>query len=115
MTDPARKPDPDLSPEKIADAMEAAGLSPRLATLMHVFKEFQELKRKAAEASAVEPAEVKWPLMKLVPVGVRYERARRAAEAGHLEAKQLGDSNRWICTEAAMKRWLAMIGHSKGE
>jgi hypothetical protein len=115
VTDPARNDD---LPRAVADALETAGVEPKLATLMGIITEFQEMKRKAAAAAAasVEPAGEKlWPLMKLVPVGVRYERARRAAEDGRLEAEQLGDSNRWFCTEAAMDRWLAMIGHSKSK
>jgi hypothetical protein len=108
VSDPARKIDPDLPPE-IASAMEAAGHSPKLATLMNIIVEFQRLKEATAKASDAEPTADKQPLMKLLPVGVEYERARRAAGRGDLEAEK--PSGRWLSTERAVARWLAMIGY----
>jgi len=99
-------------PVEIADAMEAAGHPPKLATLMEIIVEFQRMKAVIAKSSE-EPAEVKRPLMKLLPVGIEYERARRAAERGELEAEK--PFGRWLSTERAISRWLAIIGYVKGK
>jgi hypothetical protein len=111
MSVPARTTDQPLSPE-IADAMETAGLSPKLATLMLIIEEFAKAKADAkaspANAGAVEPM---WPLQGLLPVRVNYQKALRAAKSGQLEAEKLG--GRWFCTKRAMGDWLAKTGQSK--
>jgi len=103
MSNPAHKIDPPL-PVEIADAMEAAGLSPRLATLMATIDEFRRMKADAAKA----PSEDKRPLEKLLPDGVKYERARRAAKRGELQAEK--PYGRWQSTESWVAAWLPTIG-----
>jgi hypothetical protein len=105
MTNPA--PKNDLPPE-ITDAMEAAGFSPRAATLLQIIEEFKEAKAAASAATArvaklERDAEIMWPLKMIVPLKIRYEDARRAADAGRLKATKVG--GRWFCTEADMARW----------
>jgi hypothetical protein len=108
MTDPARIIDPPLPPE-IADRMESAGFSPKIATLMEIIENFARLQAEArAKAERVTEAEEMWPLKGLVPIGVEYEQARRAAERGHLVASKVG--GRWFCTEAEMACWVAATG-----
>jgi hypothetical protein len=111
MTDPARKLDPDLPPE-IADALEASGFSPKLATLMSIIEEFAKAKAevKASPANA-DRVEQMWSLMKLLPVHVNYQKALRAAKSGQLEATKVG--GRWFCTKRAMALWLAQTGQGK--
>ena len=105
MTDPARNI--DLPPE-IADAMEAAGFSPKVSTLMSIIADFKAAKAAASAAAAratelERDAEIMWPLKMIVPLKIRYEDARRAADAGRLKATKVG--GRWFCTEADMARW----------
>ena len=61
-------------------------MSPKLATLMEIIADYQELKRTKA---SVEPAERR-PLMKLLPVEVDYKKALCAAKSGQLEATKAG-------------------------
>jgi hypothetical protein len=108
MTDPARIIDPPLPPE-IADRMESAGFSPRVETLMQIITDYPRLQAEArAKTERVTEAEEMWPLKGLVPMGVEYERARRAAERGHLIAEKIG--GRWFCTKPGMARWVAATG-----
>ena len=105
MTDPARNI--NLPPE-IADAMETAGFSPEASTLMQIIADFKEAKSDASAAAAraaelERDAEIMWPLKMIVPLKIRYEDARRAADAGRLKASKVG--GRWFCTEADMARW----------
>ena len=108
MTDPARKADPPL-PSAVADALEVAGFSPQVESLLRIIAEFGRLQREKAAEPAAEPSEEKLPLKRLLPDGVKYERARRAAEAGRLVAEKIGDT-RWVCTKSAMALWAATIG-----
>jgi len=101
MTYPARNV--DLPPE-IADAMERAGFSPKVSTLMQIIADFKAAK--AATAAAPRTAgleEELFPLKAIVPLDIRYEDARRAAAAGRLKATRTGE--RWFCTKADMARW----------
>ena len=108
MTDPTRIIDPPLPPE-IADRMESAGFSPQAETLMQIITDYPRLQAEArVEAERISKAEEMWPLKGLVPIGVEYERARRAAERGHLVATKVG--GRWFCTEAEMACWVAATG-----
>jgi hypothetical protein len=52
-----------------------------------------------------------WPLMKLLPVDVDYQKALRAAKSGQLEATKVG--GRWFCAKRAMAVWLAQTGQRK--
>lgn len=83
MTSPARIADQPLPPE-IADQMESAGFSPQVETLMEIITDYRRLQTEArAKVERVTEAEEMWPLKGLVPIGVEYEQARRAAERGH--------------------------------
>jgi len=115
MADPARKTDPAL-PAEIADAMEAAGFPPEVPTLMEIIEDFArakaEARTKAERVAELErSAEESWPLKAVVPLSVRYEDARRAAEAGRLGAIKIG--GRWFCTKAEMARWVAAHGRGR--
>jgi hypothetical protein len=103
MGDPAQNLDPPL-PADIVATLEAAGLSP---TLVNVFIEFNRMKEAIAQASVIAE-EQKQPLGKLLPVGLKYERARRAIERGDLQAEM--PNGRWLSTESWVARWLAAIG-----
>lgn len=111
MTDPARIIDPPL-PLEIAERMESAGFSPQVETLMQIITDYRRLQAEArAKAERVTEIEEMWPLKGLVPIGVEYEQARRAAERGHLVASKVG--GRWFCTEAEMARWVAATGRCR--
>jgi hypothetical protein len=109
MTDPTHIIDPPLPPE-IAERMETAGFSPKVATLMEIIENFARLQAEArAKADrATNPAEEMWPLKSLLPIGVKYEQARRAADSSRLAAEKIG--GRWFCTKLAVARWLAATG-----
>jgi hypothetical protein len=108
MTDPARIADQPLPPE-IAERMESVGFSPQVETLMQIITDYRRLQAEArAKAERVTEAGEMWPLKGLVPIGVEYEQARRAAERGHLVARKVG--GRWFCTKPAMARWVAATG-----
>jgi hypothetical protein len=82
MPDPARVIDAAL-PVDIADAMETAGLSSKLATLMNIIEEFAKAKAGANSSPAsAEPVEEMWALQKLLPVRVNYQKALGAAKSG---------------------------------
>jgi hypothetical protein len=90
-------------PDEIADALEAAGL-PRNSTMMDIIVAFHRMKDAAAKP------EEKQPLGKLLPVGLKYERARRAAERGELQAVM--PNGRWLSTKSWVAGWLVRIGWS---
>jgi hypothetical protein len=99
----ARKP--DALPAAVAAKLTAAGYSPEVATLIRIIDDFTQQRREQAAKLDDEPQ----PLKQVVPDGVSYERARRAAEAGRLVAEKIG-ATRWSCTPSAMAGWLASIG-----
>jgi hypothetical protein len=111
VTDAAPIIDPSLPPE-IAEWMESAGFSPRVETLMKIITDYRRLQAEArAKAERVTEAEEVWPLKGLVPIGVEYEQARRAAERGLLVAEKIG--GRWFCTKPMMARWVAATGRCR--
>jgi hypothetical protein len=113
MTDPARNTDPSL-PREVVEKMTAAGLSPKLATLMEIIEDFARLQAEAREkpegARVAEP-ERAFPLMSLLPSHVSYRVGLQAAERGVLGAFKVG--GRWFCTQAEMDRWLAATGRCR--
>jgi hypothetical protein len=113
MTVPARNTDPSLPPE-IAERMTAAGLSPKLATLMQIIEDFarqQADAREKPEAARVAEPERGLPLKGLLPSHVSYRVGLQAAERGVLGAFKIG--GRWFCTQAEMDRWLAATGRCR--
>jgi hypothetical protein len=104
MAPATRKPDPALPPE-VADALENAGYSAEIESLLRIISDFAQQQR----IKSFEQSETKAPLKTLLPDDVKYERARRAAEAGRLEAEKVGKT-RWRCTPRAMTAWLRAIG-----
>jgi hypothetical protein len=111
VTDPAHIIDPPLPPE-IAERMESAGFLPKIATLMEIITDYPRLQAEArAKAERVTEAEEMWPLKGLVPIGLEYEQARRAAERGLLVAEKIG--GRWFCTKPSMTRWVAMTSRCR--
>lgn len=109
MTDPTHIIDPPLPPE-IAERMESAGFLPKIATLMEIITDYPRLQAEArAKAErATDPAEEMWPLKSLLPISVKYEQARRAADSSRLAAEKIG--GRWFCTKLAVARWVAATG-----
>jgi hypothetical protein len=101
-------------PAEIADALETAGFSPKLTTLMSIIEEFAkakaEVKASPADAGTVEPM---WPLKGMLPLQVDYQKALRAIKSGQLDAMKLDGGGRWFCTKAAMDDWLAKTGQGK--
>jgi len=69
-------------PPEIADAMETAGLSPEVPTLMKIIEDFAKAEAEVKASPDAEPVERMWPLMKLLPVDVDYQKAFRAAKSG---------------------------------
>ncbi|MGY8634292.1 hypothetical protein RAD15_17590 [Bradyrhizobium sp. 14AA] len=101
-------------PAEIADAMETAGFSPKLATLMSIIKEFGKAKAEVKASPAnVATAEPMWPLKGLLPLHVDYQKALRAIKSGQLDAVKLDGGGRWFCTERAMDDWLSKTGQGK--
>jgi hypothetical protein len=110
--DAAPVTDQSLPPE-IAEKMTAVGFSPQVATLIEIIENFAraqaDARTKAERVAELErAAEEMWPLKGLVPLGVSYENARRAAERGVLGSTRVG--GRWFCTKAEMARWVAATG-----
>jgi hypothetical protein len=101
-----------LLPPEIAERMESAGFSPQVETLMQIITDYRRLQAEAhAKAERVTETEEMWPLKGLVPMGVEYEHARRAAERGLLVAEKIG--GRWFCTKPSMARWVAMTSRCR--
>jgi hypothetical protein len=109
----SEKAEPEL-PAEIVAAMQAAGYSPKLTTLMSIIEEFTKAKaRDHTLATEAKPVEEMRPLQALVlPIRAShyagYQKALRAAKSGQLEAVKIG--GRWFCTERAMNEWLAKTG-----
>jgi hypothetical protein len=109
MAVPARNTDPSLPPE-IAQKMEAAGLSPKIATLMEIIGTFARLQAEAREKPrATEQRRVMWPLKARLPLHVPYEAARKAAVRGDLVATKMG-RGRWFVADDDLQDWLAATG-----
>jgi len=97
-------------PVEITTAMEAAGIPPLMSKLKEIIADHRRAKEAGAKHVA-EPIEEMWPMMRLLPVDVDYQKALRAAKSGQLEATKVG--GRWFCTKRAMDVWLAKTGKGK--
>jgi len=103
----------DALPEPIAEQMEAAGLAPEVAVLQKIIAEFAEARARAGHAENADNVHVLpqgelFPLKGLLPIGLNYEVARRAAVARALGAVPIG--GRWFVSKEELERWIARKG-----